>query len=83
MYAAWLFYGLTALGVLILRRKAPAAPRPYRMWGYPVTLVLFVLVAFGFVLNTIVTTPGPALTGTLLIATGVPAYFLWRRRLVR
>jgi hypothetical protein len=39
-------------------------------------------VAAGFVINTIVTTPGPALTGVLLIATGVPAYFLWRRRLI-
>jgi len=83
MFAAWIFYGLTALGVLILRRKAPARPRPFRMWGYPVTLVLFLIVAFGFVLNTIVATPVPSLTGTLLIASGVPAYFLWRRRLVR
>jgi APA family basic amino acid/polyamine antiporter len=83
MFAAWLFYGLTALGVLVLRRKAPSRPRPYRMWGYPITLVLFVIVAFGFVLNTIVATPVPAITGTLLIATGIPAYFLWRRRLLR
>jgi basic amino acid/polyamine antiporter, APA family len=83
MFAAWLFYGLTAAGVLILRRKYPAGPRPYRMLGYPVTLLLFLAVAAGFVVSTAITSPGPSLTGILLIATGVPAYYLWRRRLIR
>jgi APA family basic amino acid/polyamine antiporter len=82
MFAAWIFYAMTAAGVLVLRRRYPRRGRPYRMFGYPVTLILFLAVAAGFVINTIVTTPGPALTGVLLIATGVPAYFLWRRRLI-
>jgi len=76
MYAAWIFYGLTSLGVLILRRRLPDVPRPYRMWGYPVTLLLFVAVTFGFVLNTLIATPGLAIAGTLLIATGAPVYWL-------
>jgi basic amino acid/polyamine antiporter, APA family len=80
MFAAWIFYGLTSLGVLILRRRHPELPRPYRMWGYPVTLLLFVGVAFGFVVNTLVATPGPAVAGTLLIASGAPVYWLSKRR---
>lgn len=79
MYAAWLFYGLTATGVIILRVRRPDLPRPYRMWGYPVTLVLFVAVAIGFVLNTLIATPGPAIVGTLLIAAGAPVYWIWGR----
>jgi APA family basic amino acid/polyamine antiporter len=79
MFAAWIFYGLTSAGVLVLRRKYPHRVRPYKMPGYPVTLLLFVAVAFGFVVNTFLATPGPALVGTLLIATGVPVYFLWTR----
>ncbi len=79
MFAAWFFYGLTAIGVLILRRREPDRPRPYRMPGYPVTLLLFVAVAAGFVMNTFIATPGPAIVGTLLIATGVPIYFFWKR----
>ncbi len=80
MYAAWLFYGLTATGVIILRVRRPDLPRPYRMWGYPVTLVLFVAVAIGFVLNTLIATPGPAIVGTLLIAAGAPVYWIWGRK---
>jgi APA family basic amino acid/polyamine antiporter len=79
MYAAWLFYGLTATGLFILRVRRPDLPRPYRMWGYPVTLVLFVAVAIGFVLNTLIATPGPAIVGTLLIAAGAPVYWIWGR----
>jgi APA family basic amino acid/polyamine antiporter len=80
MFAAWIFYGLTSMGVLVLRRKFPDRPRPYRMTGYPVTLFLFVAVALGFVINTFIATPGPAAVGTLLIAAGVPAYWVWKGR---
>jgi hypothetical protein len=47
------------------------------MWGYPVTLLLFVAVALAFVVKTFVATPGPALAASLIIASGVPAYFLF------
>jgi APA family basic amino acid/polyamine antiporter len=80
MFAAWLFYGITVLGAIVLRIKRPDAPRPYRMWGYPVLPVLFAIVAFGFVLNTAITDPKPALSGSALILAGVPAYWLWQRR---
>jgi len=63
----------------VLRRTQPQRRRPYRMSGYPVTLLVFAAVALGFVVNTFVTTPGPALVGTLLIAAGVPVYFIWKR----
>jgi APA family basic amino acid/polyamine antiporter len=78
MFAAWVFYGLTATCVLVLRRREPDRPRPYRMPGYPVTLLLFVAVAIGFVTNTFIATPGPALVGTVLILTGVPVYLFWK-----
>jgi APA family basic amino acid/polyamine antiporter len=79
MYAAWVFYGLTAMAVLVLRRREPDRPRPYRMTGYPATLLLFAAVALGFVVNTFVSSPGPAILGTLLIGAGVPVYFIWRK----
>lgn len=79
MYAAWLFYALTSAGVIVMRARRPDLARPYKMWGYPVTLVLFVAVAAGFVLNTLIATPGPAIAGTLLIAVGAPVHWLWAR----
>ena len=80
MFAAWVFYGLTSLGVMALRRAQPERPRPYRMTGYPVTLLVFVAVAFWFVVNTFLESPRPAIMGTLLIAAGVPVYFIWKHK---
>jgi APA family basic amino acid/polyamine antiporter len=79
MFALWIFYGLMVLGVILLRFKQPDLPRPYRMWGYPLTPLLFLAVTVYFVVNTLVTRPGPSLAGLGLIATGVPVYFIWSR----
>ncbi len=79
MIAAWFFYGLTVAGVPILRRKYPDRLRPYRMCGYPVTPLLFTAVAAWFVANTWITQPRPSTVAFLIIASGIPAYFLWRR----
>jgi basic amino acid/polyamine antiporter, APA family len=80
MFALWVFYGLMVLGVILLRRSRPELPRPYKMWGYPVTPLLFLAVTLYFVGNTLITRPGPSLAGLGLIATGVPVYFFWRRK---
>jgi APA family basic amino acid/polyamine antiporter len=50
------------------------------MWGYPFTLLLFIAVAVGFVVNTFVAAPGPAAMATLIMAAGVPVYFVWKRK---
>ncbi len=80
MFAFWTFYGLMVLGVMVLRRTRPELPRPYKMWGYPVTPLLFLAVTVCFLGNTAINRPGPSLTALGLIATGVPVYFLWRRK---
>ena len=79
IFAAWLFYGLAVFAVVILRRKHPDLPRPYRMWGYPVAPVLFSATAFAFLISAIVSSPGPSVVGLGLIATGAPFYYLWRK----
>jgi APA family basic amino acid/polyamine antiporter len=82
VFAGWIFYGLGAAAVFALRRKEPDAPRPFRVPGYPVTPALFVIAAAAIVVNAMVSAPGRALVGLAGVATGVPAYFLWRRPLV-
>ena len=74
LFATWVFYGLMVAGVMVLRRKRPEVPRPYRMWGYPVTPLLFVAITAWFVVNMLITRPRPALAGLALILTGIPVY---------
>jgi basic amino acid/polyamine antiporter, APA family len=78
--AAWIFYMLSVVAVFVLRRKLPDLPRPYRMWGYPYTLGVFVLVSVWFVINALVTVPGPSFAALGIIASGIPMYLFWRKR---
>lgn len=80
MFAIWLSYGFMVAGVIVLRIQRPELPRPYRMWGYPVTAILFLLITTWFLGNMIVSRPVPSLAGLGLILTGVPIYFFWARR---
>ena len=79
VFAAWIFYGLGALSIFVYRRKQPNATRPFRVPGYPVTPILFVASAAALVLNTIVSQPTRAAIGIVVVLSGVPAYFWWRR----
>ena len=80
IFVLWIFYGLTIASLFVLRRKFPGAPRPFRVWGYPVVPVLFLL-ATGFLLvNTFMATPGRALAGVGLIALGLPVYLYFAPR---
>jgi basic amino acid/polyamine antiporter, APA family len=77
--SAWIFYTMTVGAVWVLRRSAPDTPRPYRMWGYPVTLWMFIAVSLWFLVDALVNQPKVSLIALALAATGVPAYLLWRR----
>ncbi len=83
LFGIWIFYGLMIAGVVVLRRTRPDVPRPYRMWGYPVTPIVFVAITLWFLGNMLATRPKPAFTGLGLMLTGVPAYFIWRRYALR
>ncbi len=77
IFAAWLFYMLGAYGVIVLRKKMPDAPRPYKVWGYPYTPIIFVIFSLLFLINTVISDLGNAAMGSLLILLGLPLYF-WR-----
>jgi APA family basic amino acid/polyamine antiporter len=78
--AGWIFYTMSVAAVFVLRRKLPHAARPYRMWGYPVTLCVFVVVSVWFMVNQLLTQPGPSLMTLAIVASGMVAYWLWRVR---
>ncbi len=80
IFAVFIFYGATTLGVFILRRKMPDAHRPYKVWGYPYVPAIFILFCIGLFINTIVTRPREAGIGVILILLGIPVYFFLKRK---
>lgn len=74
------FHVMTAAAVIVLRRKRPDIPRPYRTWGYPVVPLLFIAACLLLIGNTLVEKPVESLLGTALVLLGLPAYLLFRAR---
>ena len=80
IFSLWLFYGLSAGALIVLRQRQPLNPPGFRVPGYPVTPVLFILVTALIVINTIYTAPIPTLAGIAVMLLGLPFYLFWQRR---
>lgn len=83
IFAVFIYYGATTLGVFILRRKMPDAPRPYKVWGYPIVPGIVVLFCLGLFVNTFITRPREASIGLILMLTGIPMYYLFTKRYIQ
>jgi basic amino acid/polyamine antiporter, APA family len=79
----WPFYTLAIAGVIVLRRRRPELLRPYRVWGYPLVPLAFLLAAVGLMLNALLTNPRDTGFTFLIILVGVPVYWARRRLLSR
>jgi APA family basic amino acid/polyamine antiporter len=75
-----IFYTLMVGAVIVMRRKAPETERPYRTFGYPVVPLIYVALAVLVVLDLGYLVPRTSGIGYLLVLTGIPVYFLWRRQ---
>jgi basic amino acid/polyamine antiporter, APA family len=92
IFVSWFFYGMSALGVFVLRRKMPDRERPYKVWGYPFVPAIFVAFTFFFLAVTLASDiylyqAGKSmlinsLLGLLLTALGVPLYWYFKSRKV-
>ncbi|MGI8952578.1 MAG: APC family permease [Chitinophagaceae bacterium] len=80
IFAVFIYYGATTLGVFILRKKMPDAPRPYKVWGYPVVPAIVVLFCAALVFNTVFSRPREAAIGMILMLTGVPLYWWFKHK---
>jgi APA family basic amino acid/polyamine antiporter len=78
IYTEWIFFGLLAVGVVILRRRPGYAPR-WRMPGVPAVPVAFALASFAIALNQIRVDPMNSMIGLLMVVAGLPVYWLWLR----
>ncbi len=80
IFAVFIYYGATTLGVFILRKKMPDTPRPYKVWGYPVVPAIVILFCIILVFNTILSRPREAAIGLALMLTGIPMYWWFNKK---
>lgn len=80
VFSILIFYLLTIGAVFVLRKKAPDAHRPYKAWGYPVMPAFFILVVVGIAVDLLIFKPFTSWAGVGIVATGIPVYFLTKRK---
>ena len=80
IFASFIFYGMGAFGVFVLRRKMKDVPRPYKVFGYPIIPGFFVLFCATLVIITIIQNPRDAGIGLALVLIGIPFYLFWNRK---
>ena len=79
IFAALLFYVLTVVGLFVLRHKQPLAERPYKAIGYPLLPAVYVILCAAIMLDLLVVKPEYTWPGLIIVCTGIPVFFLWRR----
>jgi len=79
IFTSVLYNMLTVLAVIRLRKKYPEIPRPFKIWGYPFTVILTALIFLGLVINTFIEDPVSAITGMVIPVIGTVVYFLFDR----
>jgi APA family basic amino acid/polyamine antiporter len=80
IFGGWLVYALAVASVIVLRRKEPELPRPFRAPAYPWGPAAFVVAATALMISTIAQRPRESLLGLAFISLGIPLYYFLRRR---
>jgi basic amino acid/polyamine antiporter, APA family len=76
----YFFLSLAVLGLMVLRRREPGLHRPYRVFAYPLTPILFLAVFAWYLVNSLSFAFRDTMVGIALTLAGLPLYFLWSRR---
>jgi APA family basic amino acid/polyamine antiporter len=90
IFVSWFFYGMSALGVFLLRKKMKNVNRAYKVWGYPVVPAIFVAFTAFFLIVTLMndihhyqngqTQVIHSVLGILITIVGVPIYYISRKK---
>lgn len=80
VFLVWIFYAAQTAAVIVLRRREPDMPRPYRTWGYPIVPLIFILGALALTVNTLVQKPVSSSLCMLMMVIGIIFYVRWRKR---
>ncbi len=79
IFTSWIFYGMSAGAVIILRKKKPDMDRPYKTPVYPWIPIIFIFFAIFLTINTIMEAPRDAAIGAGIILAGLPLYYYWKK----
>ena len=79
-FAIVLFSGIAVAALFVLRFREPHAERPFKAWGYPFAPGLFVVASAAMIGHRLFTEPSETLYGLLIIAAGIPLYYLFARK---
>ncbi len=90
VFITWIAYGLGAVGIFMLRKKMPAAERPYKIWGHPFVTVFFILFSAFYLVTTLYNDVTNymahrqpvinSLLGLVITGLGIPFYFYYRKK---
>jgi basic amino acid/polyamine antiporter, APA family len=90
VFVSWFFYGMSALGVFLLRKRLKDVVRVYKVWGYPVVPLLFVSFTAFFLITTVYTEiinynngTAPVINsvlGIVITGVGIPLYLLSKKK---
>ncbi len=75
-----MFNTLGVYAVMIYRKKRPNVERPYKVIGYPITVILTTLIFVGLMINTFIEDPQTSIIGLLVPAIGTLFYFYFDRK---
>jgi len=79
VFAVWIFFALTAIALLRLRKQEPDLPRPFRTWAYPWTPIIFLVAAIALTVNLWMVRPVRSSLGLAAILAGIPCFYYWRK----
>ena len=80
IFAVLVFYILTIVGLFVLRRTHPDAPRPYRAVGYPVLPAIYIVMALFIDIVLLRYKPQYTWPGLIIVLLGIPVYYAWSAR---
>jgi len=83
VFAFMIFFALTVTAVFRLRATQPERPRPYRVTGYPLVPLVYVVATVWMIGNAVITAPTQAMVALVFLLLGVPVYGWFRARRAR
>ena len=79
IYTEWIFFAAMAAGLMLLRRRPDYRPT-YRIWGYPVIPIVFIMASLVIVAIQVAADPADSAIGLGMVLIGLPIYVVWSRR---